>query len=109
MQEFKYDLNNYDEGIYEHIINGEIRFIDVPQLSENEDDQFKISLCKRIYKIRNALIHSKEGVKHRYVPFSEHESELRKELPLMRLTAEQILIKSAENLNIHTLRSRFNQ
>ncbi|MDP3066645.1 MAG: hypothetical protein Q8N08_07900 [Methanobacteriaceae archaeon] len=109
VDELRYDLNNYDVDFYEHITNGEIEFVEVPQLRELEDAQFKKLLARRIYRIRNALIHSKEGFKDRYVPFSEHESELRRELPLMRFTAEQVLLKSAENLNIHTLRSRSDQ
>jgi hypothetical protein len=55
-------------------------------------------LSNRIYNVRNALIHSKEGEKRRYVPFSENENELRKELPLIRLVAEQIIINSSKNI-----------
>ena len=106
VNELNDDLRNYDGEIYEHIFNEKLEFVDVPKLPEINNLKFKKSLANRIYNIRNALIHSKEGVKQRYVPFSEHEIELRKNLPLMRLTAEQVLIKSAENLNIHTLRSK---
>jgi hypothetical protein len=56
------------------------------------------TLSNRIYNVRNALIHSKEGEKRRYVPFSENENELRKELPLIRLVAEQIIINSSKNI-----------
>lgn len=69
--------------------------------SKNEDDIY-INLKDRIYKTRNAIVHSKANDKEEeesnvYNPF-ENEEELRKEIPLMRAIAEQIIIKTAEEL-----------
>ncbi len=60
------------------------------------DDSAEIlaQLGRRVYKTRNAVVHSKEGGKPRYRPF-RHDQELARELPLMRLLAEEIVINSA--------------
>lgn len=107
VDELKQDLNSYDITSYNHVMSGNVDFVEVPNLINLEDQEFNISLANRIYNIRNALIHSKEGEKHRYVPFSEHEVELKKELALMRLLAEQVIIRSSERLNINRLESHF--
>ncbi|WP_458686381.1 hypothetical protein [Nocardia tengchongensis] len=52
------------------------------------------ALAQRIYKTRNSLVHSKEGAKARYVPFS-HDKDLLPEIPLLRFIAEQIIIESS--------------
>lgn len=66
--------------------------------SKNEDDIYK-NLRDRIYKTRNAIVHNKLNDDNNliYNPF-EHEEELRKEIPLMRAIAEQIIIKTAEEI-----------
>lgn len=61
--------------------------------SEDTDSSFS-SLSYRIYKTRNAMVHSKDGGKPRYVPF-QHDPELAQELPLLRLVAEQIVVNSS--------------
>jgi hypothetical protein len=62
---------------------------------EDKDPSEKLS--KRIYKTRNAIVHSKEGEKSRFVPF-KHDPILAKEIPLLKLIAEQIIINSAESM-----------
>jgi len=56
-------------------------------------------IANRIYKTRNALVHSKSNdyiAKERgiYKPFKNNK-ELSKEIPLMRYISEAIIIKSA--------------
>ena len=54
-------------------------------------------LRNRVYSVRNAIVHSKEGEKLRYEPFI-HDKELSKEIPLIRAIAEEIIINSAKPL-----------
>jgi hypothetical protein len=53
------------------------------------------SLARRIYKTRNAIVHSKESEKSRYIPY-QHDQMLLKEVPLLRFVAEAIIIRTSE-------------
>lgn len=55
------------------------------------------TIRNRVYAVRNAIVHSKEGEKLRYEPF-RHDKELLKEIPLIRAIAEEIIINSAKKL-----------
>lgn len=54
-------------------------------------------LASRIYNTRNALVHSKELENSKYKPFQD-EKLLSKEIPLVRVIAEKLIILSATNL-----------
>jgi hypothetical protein len=56
------------------------------------------ALARRIYKTRNALVHSKDGPKGKYTPFTD-DRWLIPEIPLMRFIAEQIIIATSELLD----------
>lgn len=73
----------------------------VDLLSSNEELIYK-NLKNRIYKTRNSIVHNKlnednEDENLIYNPF-EDEEELRKEIPLMKAIAEQVIIKTAEEI-----------
>ena len=57
------------------------------------------AIQKRVYSVRNAIVHSKEGDKRRYEPF-KHDIELAREIPLIRAVAEEIIINSGAQLKI---------
>ena len=63
----------------------------------NEKENIFQKLAKRIYAIRNSLVHSKESFENRFKPF-EDEEELIKEIPLIRIIAEEIIFNSGEEL-----------
>lgn len=53
-------------------------------------------MAKRIYFTRNSLVHSKSGKnQERYKPYKD-ESELKKEIPLVKAIAELIIINSSK-------------
>lgn len=60
--------------------------------------QYAGSLSGRIYHIRNTLVHNKEGELPRFIPFSGQEEVLHHELPLILYLAEQLIIKTGEDL-----------
>ena len=73
----------------------------VDLLSSNEELIYK-NLKNRIYKTRNSIVHNKlnednEDENLIYNPF-EDEEELKKEIPLMRAIAEQVIINTAEEI-----------
>lgn len=77
---------------------------DVPFADEGKAINFTLTaeevypvLRNRVYSVRNAIVHSKEGEKLRYEPFI-HDKELAKEIPLIRAIAEEIIINSAKPL-----------
>lgn len=60
--------------------------------------QYAGSLAGRIYHIRNTLVHNKEGELPRFIPFSGQEEVLHHDLPLILYLAEQLIIKTGEDL-----------
>lgn len=52
-------------------------------------------LVKRIYTIRTALVHNKEGRANNYDPTADYSS-LVKEVPLIRIVAENIILNSSD-------------
>jgi hypothetical protein len=76
-----------------YLQNNKVKFANADKL---DDSNIYNTLAKRIYSIRNSLVHSKEGEKPIFEPFSKHEEELRKEIPLIKLLSEQIIIKSSD-------------
>jgi DNA-binding winged helix-turn-helix (wHTH) protein len=56
------------------------------------------SLATRIYFIRNALVHNKEGELARFTPFSGQEAALFKETPLLIFLAEGLIAKTGTDI-----------
>jgi hypothetical protein len=54
-------------------------------------------LAQRLYRTRNAIVHSKDGDRGRFVPF-DHDPILAKEVPLIRFIAEEIIIASSTSV-----------
>lgn len=85
------ELENYYG--FSYFTTNEVRFANADPIGND----FYKSLAKRIYSVRNALVHRKEEHKSKYLPFREdHTSELRKENTLMRAIANQIILKSSK-------------
>ena len=65
---------------------------------DTSDDQVFASVANRIYHIRNALVHHKEGEMSRFIPFSGQEAILYREIPLLIYLAEQVIIKTGKDI-----------
>lgn len=87
----------YDESLPAYFATTAVSFSggDVVQLDDADSEKVIAALAKRIYKTRNAIVHSKEGDKGRYVPF-QHDRVLVKELPLLRFIAEAIIVRTSQ-------------
>ncbi len=68
---------------------------DVIPFGEAENTKIVTSLARRVYKTRNAIVHSKNNDLPRYRPF-DHANRLRRELPLLRSLSEAIIISSSD-------------
>ncbi|HFD2028457.1 TPA: hypothetical protein ACF2C8_000172 [Clostridium perfringens] len=53
------------------------------------------TIVNRIYKVRNSLVHSKNTDLNRFIPF-KHENILKKEIELIKVIAEMLIINSAK-------------
>ncbi|MBT1101800.1 hypothetical protein [Streptomyces sp. Tu10] len=87
------DLDNYDANLVSHYRENGVPFAGASKLDLTlaDEEAVRSSMAKRIYKVRNALVHAKDGDLPKYAPFA-HDDELSKEIPLMRFTSEQIII-----------------
>ncbi|MGW0534739.1 hypothetical protein [Streptomyces sp. NPDC003032] len=87
------DLDAYNNTLVDYYANSTDVFAGASKVDLRMADEEKVcaAAAKRIYKIRNALVHAKEGELPKYAPFA-HDEKLSREIPLMRFTAEQIII-----------------
>lgn len=99
IDELKDELISFDHTLIEYYKNNEISFSKGNKVDFNNvnKDIILSNLAKRIYKTRNAIVHSKESEHSKYLPFN-NDKELTKEIYLMRLLAETIIISSSQEL-----------
>lgn len=97
-------LNNIDSNVVTYYKTNEVVFSkgDIIDLTDHQNDKIFKKVAERIYKTRNALVHSKSNdgrLNERgiYQPF-KNKQELLKEIPLMRCIAEFIIIRNATQL-----------
>jgi hypothetical protein len=90
------DLNAFDPTLPAWYSGHVVDFCDGDKVPFDGSDTPKIiaSLSTRIYKTRNALVHSKEGSKAKFTPFTD-DNALIPEIPLVRFVAEQIIIATS--------------
>jgi hypothetical protein len=87
------DLDAYDASLVNYYANNEVPFAAASKVNirMSDEEAARDAIARRIYRVRNALVHAKEGELPKYAPFA-HDEELAREIPLMRFTAEQIVI-----------------
>ncbi|WP_139809585.1 hypothetical protein [Prescottella equi] len=90
------DLNSFDASLISRYATGVVEFSggDVVDISDSDRARVIDTLSRRIYKTRNAIIHSKDGSKSKFVPF-DHDRQLELEVPLLRFISEQIIISTS--------------
>ncbi|MEU2954047.1 hypothetical protein [Streptomyces xanthochromogenes] len=93
------DLDAYDASLVDYYAQSDAPFAGASKAAIRGADEevARNAIAKRIYKVRNALVHAKEGELPKYAPFA-HDDELAREIPLMRFTAEQIVIAQGRAL-----------
>ena len=104
IEELRSALSEFDPALIIYYKTHEVSFSngDAIDLNDLLNEKLPKKIAARIYKTRNSLVHSKSNtarVKERgiYHPFTD-ENELTNEIPLMRIIAESIIIKSAEQI-----------
>src|SRR3712207_9091458 len=73
-EELYHEIKYYDESLLTHYKNNKVPFSDGNMVNLEEPDWPRTvdAIASRIYKTRNAIVHSKEGERGRYIPF-RHE------------------------------------
>jgi hypothetical protein len=87
------DVTSHDSDLIDYYKGNSPSFIESSFVDLRHDQREKINkaLAKRIYQTRNSLVHAKEGARPKYFPFV-NDSELSREIPLLRFIAEQVII-----------------
>lgn len=94
----KNEIEMYDENLLEYYKTTEISFSKGNKVNFSDPRETILkNLQQRIYKTRNSIVHSKDTDKSKYLPF-KHDKELSKEIILMRILAEHIIIESSLEL-----------
>lgn len=90
-------LNEYDKSLLAHYKSNTVSFSNGSKVNLESNDQEQIirDLSRRIYRTRNAIVHSKEGERGKFVPF-EHDKILIREVPLLRFLAESVIIETSK-------------
>ncbi|WP_329260845.1 hypothetical protein OG417_25165 [Actinoallomurus sp. NBC_01490] len=102
VDDIRADLAHHLDGALDYFSTGYLPFAEVPHLdfakTQNAAGQteLKTLLAKRIYRVRCAITHSKAS-STRYSPYTD-DLYLGREVPLVRLAAEQLLIPSDHRL-----------
>jgi hypothetical protein len=92
-------LKGIDQPLRDHCKAGPVSFsggVAVDLESSNVGDVLD-GLAKRIYRTRNAIVHSKDGDKKTYTPFQDDEALL-KEVKLIRALSESVIVAESRIL-----------
>lgn len=100
VEELKDKLNEINSSLVQFYSEKSVSFTGNSQLKIAWNDLGGVytSLAKRIYATRNALVHSKSGQNDKLYKPLKHKEVLRKELPLVQVVAEMVIVKSGEVL-----------
>jgi len=92
-------VTEYDPDLVQYYRDNKVPFSNGDAFDLNDQDGARglNLLASRIYKTRNAIVHSKEGERVRYVPF-RHDRLLAREVPLLRFTSEIIATQTSSIL-----------
>ncbi len=91
------DINDFKNflGQNDYYLNNNAHKISDTKFSLTDSDALLIrKLAKRIYRVRNAIVHSKESEEERYFP--QDEKFISQEVNLVKYVSEQVIIESAK-------------
>ena len=93
------EINNYDPQYIDFLKTKKVSFSDgdIVNLRNSDEQCVCKELANRIYKTRNALVHSKEMETSKYKPFHDDKA-LNEEMLIIRLIAEQLIINTSRVL-----------
>jgi len=95
-EDLKNKIDDYDSTLRDYYRTTKVGFSNGDEFDLSGSDHAVLAkkLASRIYKTRNAIVHSKDSEKSKYMPFRDDKILVR-EVPLIRFIAEQIIIESS--------------
>ena len=95
-----YGVEIEESNIYEFYKRKSVDFLGTNLILDfNNEDTAYSNIRNRIYKTRNSLVHSKDNYTFKtYHPYDDEE-HLKKEIPLIKMIAIEIIIKSSEKID----------
>lgn len=100
--DFIKDINYFKDGLIQYYKTKDVPFSCGAKIDIDDEDNKKFidTLSNRIYNTRNALVHNKsnysESIYHTTNDIDK--KALNKEIPLMRIIAERIILKTAKEI-----------
>lgn len=96
-----YGVNIDENNILDFYKRNSVKFLgDKYKINFNSEDSVYSNIRNRIYATRNSLVHNKDSYNlKKYHPYDD-ESELRKEIPLIKMIAMEIIISTSNKINI---------
>lgn len=93
----KVELLRQDPTLLNYYEQKEVKFLNTGKVDFSTDDLASKTIAKRIYETRNSIVHGKETDKPRYF-FLRNIEGLRKEIPLIRFLAEELIQNNSEQI-----------
>lgn len=95
IDELKNRISEIEPTAVNYYQSNKVTFCNAPAIPWTDAPGVYTQIARRIYYVRNSLIHSKSGKNQdRYKPYKD-ESKLQKEIPLAQTIAELIIINSS--------------
>lgn len=96
IEELKNRIASIDSNAVLYYQSTKVAFCNAPTIPWADLQGVYTQLARRVYFTRNSLVHSKSGKnQERYKPYKD-ESELQKEIPLVKAISELIIINSSK-------------
>lgn len=96
IDELKNRISSIDSTAVLYYQSNKVTFCNAPIIPWTDLQGVYTQIARRVYFTRNSLVHSKSGKnQERYKPYKD-ESELQKEIPLVKAIAELIIINSSK-------------
>jgi hypothetical protein len=102
ISQLAFDMGRHLEGAVDYFAANAVSFADADALDlrgiggGNAPANLADQIGERIYRVRNAITHSKSS-RQRYSPYTD-DLELAREVPLVRLVAEQLVVPPNDRL-----------
>ncbi len=96
IDELKNRISSIDSSAVLYYQSTKVAFCNAPPIPWTDLQGVYTQIARRVYFTRNSLVHSKSGKnQERYKPYKD-ESELQKEIPLVKAISELIIINSSK-------------
>lgn len=95
IDDLKTSIDGIDSTAVQYYQSNKVAFCNAPTIPWADMQGVYTNIAKRVYFVRNSLVHSKSGKNQsRYRPYKD-EAQLQREIPLVKAISELIIINSS--------------